>query len=793
MPFAMKRLQLLVLLLCRALSNDSRSLDAGMQEIQDESCILLQKRSKYSAAPALSVLNGSTSPGLSQVAGGTLLTTKVNVLAGTSSSQGFSRGNTLPIIARPFGFNHWAVQSRTNGGSWWFHPSDTNFYGIRCTHQPSPWIGDYGDFVIYPRLHSSTPEGFAKYSPQNSTFMPHLFGTSLQTPSKGEIFFEMTPSMHGAMIRLGFPQNQSGSLVLKVSPDSSYDWKVQDKRIIGVGRVTSQHGVRVNMFVVVEAEEHPGDTWEVHRDRAELKFTAHAEGRKPVVRLATSFISHEQASLSLRQELASKTFEALLHESQQEWHALLSRVRVEFTNTNRSEVFYTNLYRGLLFPRFLTELDADGQRIHYSAYTGKVQQGRAVTDEGFWDAYITHYPMLSLLYPDKLGEIIDGWVQAYEDRGWLPTWSSFTQQKCMVGTMGDCSLADAIVKSSQGFVVGFNRSKAFEAILKDAMVKPEMAAESSDLGRIALQDYIEKGYVPSDDNHVLQYAGDQSAALTLNYNLADACISYAADALGQQDLAQKLRNRSKSFKMLFDNSTKYFRPRSKDGSWARSEFDAQEWGFGFTEAAPAHYRFYTPHDVEGLTELMGGKEAFCEKISDMFKDRPRYRPGSYGQTIHEMEEATALGDHFGLYAHNNQPVHHVLYVAAAGGCRSFAQQKLREVMRELYTTGGWSGDEDTGEMSSWYILSALGLYSLVPGSDDFVIGSPEVTNAEMQIPGRPLLTIQAPGNSDDSVYVKGAELNGKAIHGAVVSYSQLASHGGKLLFSMASEAETNGV
>jgi len=375
--------------------------------------------------------------------------------------------------------------------------------------------------------------------------------------------------------------------------------------------------------------------------------------------------------------------------------------------------------------------------------------------------------------------------------------------------MGDCSLADAVVKSTQGLISGFDREKAFEAIFKDATVEPGAEALNEDLGRAGLKAYVERGYAPSDETSIKGHAQQQSAALSLNYNLADACISYAADALGRTEDAKMLRTRSKGFRNIFDNSTKYFRPRRLNGSWDSqcidelqfaggkwqfagcngSDFDPVSWGNGFTEASAAQYRFSAPHDVTGMMELMGGKAEFCQKIRDMFEHEPDFRPGSYGDVIHEMSEAQAVGKkRFGLYSHSNQPVHDVLYVAAVGGCRSMSQSKLRKVMRELYTTDGWSGDEDNGEMSSWYILSALGLYSLVPGSDDLVLGSPEVTKAELEIPGRPLLTIEAPGNSPAAVFVEGVELNGQPVEQVTVSYRRLAMDGGRLLFKMSTSA-----
>lgn len=350
----------------------------------------------------------------------------------------------------------------------------------------------------------------------------------------------------------------------------------------------------------------------------------------------------------------------------------------------------------------------------------------------------------------------------------------------MVGTMGDCSLADAIVKSSQGFVSGFDVKKAFAAIRKDAFETPDEEALSQDLGRPALNFYVQKGYVPSDDPVVQQRARDQSAALTLNYKVADACIARAAKALGEEKDAEILTKRSTNHQN-FDSSMNFFRPKRKDNKWD-GKLDPIEWGHGFTEGNAIHYRFYAPHDIAGLVQLHGGQANLCSRIQDMFSSSGGFHVGTYGQVIHEMQEAAATG--FGQYAHNNQPVHDILYIAAAAGCKSLAQKYLRQVMAKLYTKDTWAGDEDTGEMSSWYVLSSLGLFSILPGSDDLILGSPEVSKATITVPGRPPLTIEASGNSDSSFYVHGVNLNGQEIQGPSVQYSQLARAGGTLKFSM---------
>jgi len=218
-----------------------------------------------------------------------------------------------------------------------------------------------------------------------------------------------------------------------------------------------------------------------------------------------------------------------------------------------------------------------------------------------------------------------------------------------------------------------------------------------------------------------------------------------------------------------------------DASWD-GELDPIEWGHGFTEGNAVHYRFYAPHDIAGLTELHGGRANLCSRIQKMFSSSGDFHVGTYGTEIHEMTEAAATG--FGQYAHNNQPVHDVLYIAAAAGCKTLAHRYLREVMAKLYRSNSWSGDEDTGEMSSWYVLSSLGLFSLLPGSDDLILGSPEVSKAVLKVPGRPPLTIEAPDNSDSSFYVHEVMLDGRRLHGPSVQYSQLARNGGTLTFRM---------
>lgn len=703
----------------------------------------------------------------------------INVTAGTGNSRAFSHGNVAPIMARPWGFNHWTVQSRDDDPAWFFHPQDTSFHGIRCTHQPSPHLGDYGHFLILAAINDELP--LLSYKAESSLFRPHHFWASLaQDGQTGSMELELTPTMHGAMIRASFPPDQEGRVHF-VLPEGAQGWEHADGALVGHTDVQAWDAApNFTMWIVVE-QVRPDPEVRILAQPAEAVFIFPRSVRRTeyTLRLATSFIDATYARASLVREMGAKKFEEVLEESRATWSELLSRVDVEFPDPARSAVFYTNLYRSMLFPRFFWEYSADGAMVHYSAYTGKVLPGRAVTDQGFWDAYRTHHPFLGLLFPDVLGEMVDGWVNAYKEAGWLPTWSSPGQRHSMTGTMGDCTLADAIVKSTLGLLSGFNRTEAYEAIRHDALDEPTEAFSSMNLGRGGLGEYAKRGYVPEDAD-----GSSDSASRTLNYYLADASVALAAEALRQSGDAELLRARSGRFTELFDNTSHYFRPRTDDGKWLEP-FDPVAYGNGYTEGAAEHYRFEVPHDVPGLVKLMGGKARFCANVQSMFQhERPVFQPGSYFSLIHEMSESDELADSLGMYAQNNQPVHHVLYVAAKAGCSTMAQRYLRLVMRRCYTLGDWCGDEDNGEMSAWYILSALGLYSILPGSDELVLGSPEVSRARLQVPGRGPLTIEAVDNSARHVYVSGVKWNGAAVSGTTVKYTDVAK-GGSLVFSMA--------
>jgi len=347
----------------------------------------------------------------------------------------------------------------------------------------------------------------------------------------------------------------------------------------------------------------------------------------------------------------------------------------------------------------------------------------------------------------------------------------------MVGSMGDFVLADAIAKSKWGILDDIDTSKSYDAIHKDAFVERE-----SLYGREGLKDYIQRGYVPDSDS-------DESVTETQGYWLADAAVSEAAKTLGKIDDAKVLAKRSMGYKNLFNRKTMFFQPKDVNGNFDR-HFDPIAWRQGFTEGSAWQYRFDVPHDVEGLNKLFDGN--LCGKIGEMMhKTSGEYfHVGGYGQVIHEMREAQAIQKDFGMYAHSNQPVHHILWIAKKAGCNGIGDQYLRKVMRKLYTRKGWSGDEDNGEMASWYVLAALGIFQLQGAKDELVLGSPSVVKGTVDLPKGKLLTVATEDQSDDNVYVQKVTWEPSSgtkreISNNVVKYTEL-MQGGVLTFSMGS-------
>ena len=702
----------------------------------------------------------------------------VNVLQGTDSHHGFSKGNTLPLVALPFGMNHWSAQ--TAEGRWFFSPGDKKLQGVRCTHQPSPWMADYGHFTVMANTgaerHLSPGKRARAYRGESS---PASFKAELLNDGTT---IEMAPTVRGAIFRFRFPEGVTGRVIFEPCA--------------GTGRINLESytgSVDGNSGGVTEGFAHyfaarfdrepslvsafQGDALVNVAEGERLGFVAEFEGGGEVVlRLATSFVNVEQAESNLRDELGDPWILALERQAENAWNENLGRIEVESDDEAQLRTFYSCLYRTQLFPRVWHEAVADasppgplsetnhserGSMRHRSPYDGQIHDGPLYTDNGFWDTYRTEYPLLALLQPEGLAEILQGWTNAYKEGGWFPQWATPGYRACMVGTHIDAVMADAITRG----VTDFERDKALEGLLKHA---EEVGDPDGAWGRIGIEDYKAKGYV-STDHH-------ESVARSLDYAYDDWCLAQIATG----ETREKLLARAGSYKNLFDPEVGFMRGKDAEGKWLEP-WDEFQWGSPYVEGGPWQSLWAVPHDAAGLIRLLGGEEAFVAKLDAMLTTPPYFTTGVYGFEIHEMTEMAQAG--FGQYAHSNQPVHHALYLYSAAGRPWRTQKEVRRVMAEMYTPDTLPGDEDNGEMCAWYVLSALGLFPLTPGSGQWTLSSPLFRKATIHLPNGKDLVIDAPENSKENVYVRAVSLNGTTLDRLFLTHEEVAN-GGTLRFEM---------
>ncbi len=642
----------------------------------------------------------------------------VNTLQGTESVHSFSHGNTLPITAMPFGMNHWAPQTNSDF-RWWFRAGERKLHGIRCTHQPSPWIADYAPLLLMP----TTGERFLKqdlwagaYRPDRSTFKPHQFSTEI---IRYRTKFAFVPTQRGGAMKIEFPKGELARLILFCDPGEKGMHRPAtihvhtDRSMITGHTNVFHHGAPKNFAMhfaiklskpILAHGTFEGDQAVVREksDKVEgIAAGAYIEWKDldgPVeVRIATSFISAEQAMLNLEREVTPFSFDDLAKKSEAAWNEQLAQIELTGLEEERRATFYTCLYRTKLFPRVAHELDKNSKTVHFSNFDGEVHAGPMYTDNGFWDTYRTHFPLLALLDPKRVAEMMEGYLNAYREGGWLPQWASPGYRDCMIGTHSDAVFADAIVRGIHEAGDGFDVQLAYEATRKNATVPSDQAS----YGRKALADLRKSGFLTVDHYH--------GTCATLDFAYDDYCIAQIAKHLGKDEDAKQFTQYSQTYRNVFDTSVNFFRGKNADGSW-QSPFDPLDWGGPWVEGSAWQHAFDVPHDPAGLISLYGGDTKLIAKIDEMLTMPATFNKGDYGMEIHEMTEMAAVD--FGQYAHSNQPVHHVLIMYAAAGAPEKMQHWVRRVMNELYGSGpeGLCGDEDNGEMTAWFVLNAIGIF-----------------------------------------------------------------------------------
>lgn len=715
----------------------------------------------------------------------------VNPLMGTQSSFELSTGNTYPAIARPWGMNFWTPQTGKMGDGWQYTYTANKIRGFKQTHQPSPWINDYGQFSIMPvtgKLEFDEEKRASWFSHKGEIATPSYYKVYL---AEHDVVTEMTPTERAVLFRFTFPENEHSYIVVDAFDKGSYVKVIpEENKIIGY-TTRNSGGVPENFknYFVIEFDKpftYKGTFADKKLEEGNLEQKADHTGaiigfstRKGEIvhaRIASSFISFEQAAQNLK-ELGNDSFEQLAQKGNDAWNKVLGKIEVEGGNLDQYRTFYSCLYRSLLFPRKFYEFTADGQPVHYSPYNGQVLPGYMYTDTGFWDTFRCLFPFLNLMYPSVNKEIQEGLINTYKESGFFPEWASPGHRGCMIGNNSASVLVDAYMK---GVKVDDVKTLYEGLIHGTENVHPEV----SSTGRLGYQYYNKLGYVPYDVKI------NENTARTLEYAYDDWCIYQLAKALNRPKKEIELfAKRAMNYRNVFDKESKLMRGRNENGQF-QSPFSPLKWGDAFTEGNSWHYSWSVFHDPQGLIDLMGGKKMFITMLDSVFAVPPVFDDSYYGQVIHEIREMTVMN--MGNYAHGNQPIQHMIYLYNYAGQPWKAQYWLRQVMDRMYTPGpdGYCGDEDNGQTSAWYVFSALGFYPVCPGTDEYVIGAPLFKKATLHFENGNNLVIDAQNNSKENLYIESLRVNGQESTRNYLKHADLL-RGGTIEIKMGSQPNLN--
>ena len=709
----------------------------------------------------------------------------VNTLQGTNSTYELSWGNTYPTTAVPYPMNSWSPQTGKNGDGWKYKYSATTIRGFQPTHQCSPWVGDYGVFSLMPvsELVVDESKRATPFSHDKEIAKPHYYKVTLENG----ITTEFSPTTRSAHFRFSFPAKGDAFLVLDgYTKTSQVQIDVANHRITGyVHNGAFSPKTHKNYFIIQFDKPFVSyGTWENRKNTIQKNnlsregegigaYVQFAKGSKVQAKVSTSYISPEQAEVTMTRELGKhSSVEVTKQAAADVWNQLLNRVLVDGGSEEDMKTFYSCMFRANLFSHKFYEEKEDGSPYYYSPYDEKIHDGYMFTDNGFWDTFRSQFPLTNILHPTMQGQYMQALLDAQEQCGWLPSWSFPSETGGMVGNHSISLLTDAWVKG----IRTFDPEKALKAYAHEAMNKGPWGGAN---GRVRWKDYYQLGYIPYPESM-------GSTAQTLEYCYDDFCAYQLAKMTGNKFYEEVFARQIYNYKNVYDPSVGFMRGRKLDGSWA--DFDAFEWGGPYCEGNAWHYNWSVFHDVQGLIDLTGGDERFVAKIDSVFALPGIVKYGTYGTKIHEMLEMELAK--MGQYAQGNQPIQHMIYLYSYAGQPWKTQYWIRQVMDRLYNSSenGYPGDEDQGGMSSWYVLSALGIYSVCPGTDEYVLGSPKFRKATITMEDGKKFVIEAKGNSKDNVYIQNATLNGKRHTRNYIHYSDIVN-GGVLELQMGNQPE----
>ena len=708
----------------------------------------------------------------------------VSTLVGTESKIELSTGNTYPAVAMPWGMNFWMPQTGKMGDGWAYVYRADKIRGFKQTHQPSPWINDYGQFSILPitgKPEFDQDKRASWFSHKAEIATPYYYRVYL---ADYDVVAELAPTERACAMRFTYPESDKSFVVVDAFDKGSYVKILPEKQMI-VGYTTKNSGGVPgnfkNFFVVkfdkpftykaavADGTVGEGNTEATCNHAGAIIGFQTKRGEAVNVQVASSFISEEQALRNLG-ELKDGCFDRIKAEGRKTWNDVLGKIEIEDQNIDHKRTFYSCLYRSVLFPRSFFEYDAQGKVVHYSPYNGKVLPGYMFTDTGFWDTFRCLFPLLNVMYPSMNTKMQEGLVNAYKESGFLPEWASPGHRGCMVGNNSASIVADAYLKGLRGY----DAEELWKAVVHGANnVHPTV----SSTGRLGHEYYNTLGYVPYDVKI------NENVARTLEYAYDDWCIYKFGKALGKSEKELKpFLARAYNYKNVFDPETKLMRGRNKDGKF-QTPFSPLKWGDAFTEGNSWHYTWSVFHDPQGLINLMGGKQNFNQMLDSVFNVPPLFDDSYYGGVIHEIREMQIMN--MGNYAHGNQPIQHMIYLYGYSGQPWKTQYWIREVMDKLYNANpdGYCGDEDNGQTSAWYVFSAMGFYPVCPGSNQYVLGVPYFDKLTLHLENGKTVNITANGNTNATRYVNSMTLNGAAYNHNYLNHSVL-TDGADIVFNM---------
>lgn len=701
----------------------------------------------------------------------------VNTRQGTNSKYEFSYGNTYPATALPFGMNTWTPQTGRNGDGWKYQYFVHTIRGFQQSHQCSSWVNDYAVFSLFPEageLVVDEDKRAASFKHEQEIAQPGYYKVTFDNGIRTEI----SPTERGAHLRFTYPKGKKALLILdgytkisqvKIDPAAkkitgyvnNCRWAPQNFRNyfeITFNKPFKSYGTWENRHNTIHADSIAA---EGEGAGAYIEFAA---GQQVEAKTASSYISPEQASLTLQRELgAYAKFEDTHRAADKIWNTLLGRMKIEGATEEGKATFYSCLYHANLFSHQFFEYGKDGQPYYYSPYDGKVHNGYMYTDNGFWDTFRGQFPLNTILHPTMQGRYVQALLDAQQQCGWLPAWSFPGETGGMLGNHAISLLTDAWIKG----IRTFDPQQALKAYLHEATNKGPWGSAN---GRPGWKEYYQLGYVPYSP----QTQGASSWTLEFAYD--DFCGYQLAKATGQPFYENIFSRQMYNYKNLYDPATGFMRAKDEEGRWI-TPFDPLDWGGPYTEGNAWHWTWSVFHDVQGLINLMGGEANFTAKIDSVFGVPGTIKVGGYGQVIHEMTEMAAFK--MGQYAQGNEPIHHLVYLYNYAGQPWKAQWHVRQIMQNMYnaTENGYPGDEDQGQMSSWYVLSAAGFYSVCPGTDQYVIGSPLFPEMTITLENGKQFVVEAEHNSPENVYIQSATLNGQPYTHNWISHADIMKGG----------------